>query len=358
MASADDAPNSGRALGLGLLAGAAGIVLLMALWLAVSGARGGGIVLGLLLTLVLAGPLAGGGWYVLSRQSAERASAAAFATRRSVLDADRLFRAEIGDALRRLADKPGLPAADLRDLADDLQGSAHRGAAWAETVQLDDAGLERLGRYDDLVRERVRRLRDAASDQPAESAIRELRQALDQREDLLLRGRGAPALDAGQLLRADAPRAESADLERLSIGDAVTHDTTDYVVENLASYFADGQSWKLARLVATGGETPPAWLYVGPGSLDVALLAELPATTDDGPPAVPGAQLAAAGAGTAVVDVASKAGSARGVLVAYRRFRDPGHLALVERWPDDVRRAYAGSFIKPDDLQVWPAVRS
>jgi hypothetical protein len=349
---------SGRALGMGLLAGAAGILVLMLLWLLVSGARGGGIVLGLLLTLVLVGPLAGGGWYVLSRQSVEQASAAAFATRRRVLDADRLFRAEIGDALHRLAERPGLPAADLHSLADELQGSAHRGVAWEETVQLDDAGLARLSRYDDLVRERVRRMRDTPPDEAPRSMIRELRQALDQREDLLLRGRAAPALDAAQLLRADAPRADSAELQQLAVGDAVTHEGTDYIVESLGSYFAEGQTWKLARLVPTGGEIPVNWLYIGPGGLDVALMAELPASATDAPPGLPGAQLAETGAGTAVVDVSSKAGDARGVLVAYTKYRDPAHLALVEHWPDDVRRAYAGSLVKRDDLQVWPAVRS
>jgi hypothetical protein len=350
--------SSGRALGVGLLAGAAAILALMLLWLAVSGAQGGGIVLGLLLILLLAGPLAGGGWYVLSRQSAEQASAAAFATRRRVLDSDRVFRAEIGDALNRLAARPGLPAADLHGLADELQGSAHRGVAWEETVQLDDAGLERLSRYDDLVRERVRRLRDTPPEQAPQSMIRELRQALDQREDLLLRGRAAPALDAAQLLRADAARANSADLEQLALGDAVSHERTDYVVESLASYFAEGQTWKLARLAPTGGEVPASWLYIGPGAIDVALMSELPTSSADGPPDVPGAQLAQAGAGTAVVDVSSRAGNARGVLVAYTKYRDTAHLALVEQWPDGARRGYGGGLLKRDDLQVWPAVRS
>lgn len=43
-----------RAPGYALLTGAVGIVLLMLLWLATSGAQGGGVVLGLLLTFVLA----------------------------------------------------------------------------------------------------------------------------------------------------------------------------------------------------------------------------------------------------------------------------------------------------------------
>ena len=49
---------SRRALGYGLLAGALGIAALMLIWLATSGAQAGGVVLGLLLMFVLAGPLA------------------------------------------------------------------------------------------------------------------------------------------------------------------------------------------------------------------------------------------------------------------------------------------------------------
>ncbi len=45
--------SSGRALGIGLLAGGVALLLLMVLWLFVSGAQSGGIVLGLILALVL-----------------------------------------------------------------------------------------------------------------------------------------------------------------------------------------------------------------------------------------------------------------------------------------------------------------
>jgi hypothetical protein len=337
----------------------------MLLWLFVSGAQGGGIVLGLILALILVGPLAGAGWYVLSRQSAETAAAAALAEKRQVLDRDRLFRDDIGETLRSLADRSPTRGSELRAIADEVQGARHRGIAWEEHVQLDASGLERLERYDDLVRQRVRQLRDAPQDQVSDTSIRELRQALDQREDLLVLGRRAPALDPGLLLRSGTRSTDSVELEQLALGDAVSSslDNVDYVVENVASYFAEGQTWKLLRLVPTGGETQPLWLYVGPGGLDVAALNELserPGETDGdaaaSPPPLAGTQWAPAGSGTAVVDITGSSGTARGVLVTYQRYRDAQHLGLVERWPDGERHTYAGRLIQRGDLQVWPSV--
>ncbi|MBV9544888.1 MAG: hypothetical protein JOY61_10975, partial [Chloroflexi bacterium] len=234
----------GRPLGLGLLGGGIGIVLLMLLFLVVTGAESGGIVLGVILMLVLGGPLIGAGAYVLSQQSRERRQAQAFATQRRVIDSDRLFRSEIGTTLRTLAANAELPGPQLRALADDLQSPAHNSAEWQSTVQLDDTHVATLQRYDDLVRERVRRLRDSASAADADASLRELRQAIDQREDLLLRGRTAPVLDASTLMRTEAPR--TTDVQSIALGDAVSRERVNYVVESVATYFADGQTWKLA----------------------------------------------------------------------------------------------------------------
>jgi hypothetical protein len=206
-------------------------------------------------------------------------------------------------------------------------------------VQLDDAHVELLGRYDDLVRERVRRLRDGAGD--AEAALRELRQAIDQREDLLLRGRTAPTLQPAELMRTDAPR--QVDLESIGVGDAVSRERTNYVVESVAAYFAEGQSWKLARLAPTSDADTPRWLYVGPAGVEAALLDEL-----SPPPAEPLPN-------TAVVDVTSRSGTARGILVTWRRSLQGNQLSLVERWPDNTSHAYSGPLLAPGELEVWPA---
>src|SRR5918912_4274287 len=104
---------AGRTLGYSLLAGAIVLALLLLAWLAVSGARGGGIVLGLILLVVLAGPLALAGVIVLARQPAEAAAEAAFASKRRILEADRLFRREAAPELRQLARQPGLPSPRL-----------------------------------------------------------------------------------------------------------------------------------------------------------------------------------------------------------------------------------------------------
>jgi hypothetical protein len=305
-----------------------------------------------LLTLILAGPLAGAGWYILSRQPGEQRAEVAFMRKQRILDSDRVFRAQTASALRGLASDPALPGRELRSLADELQDATHGSAAWQALVQLDDGDIETLRRYDDLVRERVRSLRD--DPQSGQHWLRELRQAVDQREDLLVRGRAAPSVDPSVLLRSSPQPALSGGLEQISVGDAVSRETSNYVVENIASYFAEGQRWKLARLVPTGPGASVAWLYVGPGALEVALLDELPAP-GDGPISVDGAQLPEVASGTAVADVTGGSRTAEGVLVAYRRFRDGKHLALVERWPDQTTQAYGGSLINPGDLDVWPA---
>jgi hypothetical protein len=344
--------SGGRALGIGLVAGAAAILLLLIGWLLVGGVAGGGIVLTLLLALILAGPLAGAGWYILSRQPEEQRAEAAFLRKQRILDSDRVFRAQTAASLRALATDPALPDRELRTLADELQDATHGSAAWRALVQLDDSDIDTLRRYDDLVRERVRRLRDEP--QSGQQWLRELHHAIDQREDLLVRGRAAPGVDASLLLTTDAPPALSTGVEQISVGDAVSRDTTNYVVENIAAYFAEGQRWKLARLVPTGPDASVAWLYVGPGALEIALLNELP-SPGEGPFIVGGAPLPEVASGTAVADVTGGSHTAEGVLVAYHRYRDNARLAIVEHWPDQNIRAYGGSLIRPSDLEIWPA---
>jgi len=331
--------SSGRALGVGLLAGGLILLALMLVWLAVSGAESGGVVLGLMLALVLAGPLIGGGIYVLSRLAAEQQMVHAFATQRRVLESDRAFRDEVGAALGRLAARAELRALHLDELADELTARHRRGAAWEDLVQLDDTNIETLRRYDDLIRERIRRLRDGTPD--AASVVRELRQAFDQREDLL-RGRRAPTLEPSAMLRSGEPRRGAAALEALRVGDAVSRDQADFVVDAVAEYFDEGQRWKLAKLSPTAAAEPAQWLYVGPGGLDVAVLREVSASNQRH-------------TGTAVVDVESKTGKAESVLVSYAISRSGSELRLDERWPDGTEHAYTGPLVDADELDFWPA---
>jgi hypothetical protein len=335
----------GRALGYGLLGGAGVLALLMVAWLAVSGARGGGIVLGLILLVVLAGPMVLAAAIVLSRQSAEAAAERAFASKRRVLEADRLFRRELAPELRQLAREPDLPAARLTDLAEDLERSTYDSAEWYDAVQLTDDDAATLERYEDLVWERVRQLREASAAVPPEQGVRELSEALEQRRDLLVRGRRAPEAAPSVLLRAGSPARGLDALRGLALDDAVTADGTDYMVEGVATYFDAGQTSRLVHLVPAAAGAAPRWLYIGPAGLEVALL-------DEGP--VP-PNLARTASGTAAVDIQSQAGSARGVLVTVTRFAAGDALALAEQWPDGTSHTYAGSRVAPSDLEVWPA---
>jgi uncharacterized protein DUF4178 len=303
-------------------------------------------VLGLILLVVLAGPLALSGVIVLKRQPVEAAEAKSFASKRRVLEQDRLFRQEVAPELRQLAQRPGLPARRLEEVASDLERSSYDSAEWYDTVQLEDSDMATLKRYEDLVWERIRFLRDRASDAEVARAVGELEQAVDQRRDLLIRGRRAPAAPPSVLLRAGAPAQGVDALRGLALGDAVTSsDGTDALVEGVATYFAEGQTWKLVHLVPPGGEGQARWLYVGPQGMELALLDEVAAVQG----------LAETQSGTATVDVESRAGSARGVLVQYHRYAGADGFGLTEAWPDGSRHAYAGRSVPAAALEVWPA---
>lgn len=344
--------SGGRAVGRALLFGAGLVGAVMVLWLLVSGASSGGIVLGLLLVLVIAGPLAGAGWWVLARQPAEERAAAQFDTSRQVLDADRVFRKDIVATLRTLGERNGAPRERLLAVAQSVEAGGQR----EQTIQLDDAAIDTLRRYDDLVWQRVRRMRDLSDARQIEPALGDLQRSLDQRQDLLTRGRLAPGIDPADLLRAAAPRT---DLAEIAVGDAVSRDTNDYVIESMASYFADGARWKLARLVSTSDAKDTRWLYVAPGGAEAAVLDErsdVQATAES--VQLSGKTLPLVSSGSAVADVVGSSGSAQGVLVAYRRYQSGPDLALVEEWPDGTRHSYVGETIGPIDLEVWPTARS
>jgi hypothetical protein len=347
-----------QALGYGLLAGAAGVAILLLAWLAVSGVQAGGFVLGLLLLFVLAGPLAGAGWYVLAGGRAEGVQEKAFAGKRRVFDADRLFRAELSSQLRQLAQIGGLPADRLLRIADSVERAAADESAWYEAIQLDDARATVLKQYDDLAWERVRWLRDHAGEPTATltRAVDELQLALDQRSDLLLRGRQAPAVSPAALLQMPSPAADAAGLVALGVGDALTVDGTDYLVEGLAIGFADGQTWKLAHVVASGGDASERWVSISPGGLELAWLAAVPATE-------PGARQMVVGQNaldliqtrSSIVQVVTATGTAPGVLVRSWSYTSGPLRGLVEQWPDGPLRAYAGRRLASAELELWPA---
>ena len=158
------------------------------------------------------------------------------------------------------------------------------------------------------------------------------------------------------LLRAGKPAHGVAAIRNVAVGDAVTaSDGTDYLVEGVATCFAEGQTWKLAHLVPSGPSVRDRWLYIGPAGLDLGLLEEVEAPSTSQTLRVDGQDLPRVAMGTATVDVESQAGSARGVLVTVARYASDTAMGIVENWPDGARHAYVGRSIKPSDVEVWPA---
>jgi hypothetical protein len=349
--------ESRRVLGYGLLAGSAGIALILLIWLMTSGVQAGGAVLGLLLLFVLAGPLAAGGYYVIVQGRVEHVQEEQFAGKRRVLDADRLFRRELATRLRQLSAAPGIPAHQLTSLAEVVQNSSQDESAWYDAVRLDDTQVALLRQYDDLVWERVRWLGDHSA-QPTSAvtdAITGLKTAIDQRTDLLVRGRQAPVVAPSALLRAPAAAPEA--IATLGLGHAISYGGADYLVEGVVNGFSDGQTWRLLHLVPSGAGAAEHWLSVAPGGLELAWLDSVAETTPLG-----GSQLAYAdttlplvGERSATAAVDTRTGSTPGVLVRTWTYRQGPLLAMVEQWPDGAVRAYAGHTLDARQLEVWPA---
>ena len=166
--------------------------------------------LGVLLMFVLAGPLAAVGAYLTSTSPGEVAAEQAFASKQRILDADRLFRHELAARLCELAEVLGSRAERIRTLAENAERRVGSEAAWYSAVQLTDDQIATLKLYDDLVWERVRWL-GAHADESAVSiteAVAQLERAMDERMDLLVRGRQAPTVAPSALLAASTPAAD------------------------------------------------------------------------------------------------------------------------------------------------------
>jgi hypothetical protein len=351
--------DSRRALGYGLLAGALGITFLMVAWLLSGGAQAGGIVLGLLLLFVLAGPLAGAGWYVVARGRSQSVEEQAFAEKRRILEFDRLFRRELSARLAELTRvSPTDRAGELETLQATLTRAAPDESAWYGAIGPDPALVSDLKPYEDTVWEQVRWLKEHrdASDATIGEALDQVARALDRRSDLLVRAKQAAAVAPTTLLGSSTAGVSSKMLTQIGLGDAVSREGTDYLVDRLATSFSDGQTWKLAHLAPSGRDGSDAWLSISPGGLELAWLHSIAAATPGAPAViVDETSLQLIAVASALVTVQSAAGSAPGALVRAWRYRTDDRIAQVEQWPDGAVVAYAGLPVSAGELEIWPA---
>lgn len=366
-------------MGLGLVGLGAVLGGLVVLWLIVTAASGdlggGGFVLGLMLAAILGLPPIFAGYVVLRRSREEEVSLDELVGHRRVLEQDRLFRTRIATEARQqaarlaaLADgqsQLARAAARLKGVADDLESSRYDESAWYETVKLADEDVEVLGRYDDLVSERLRRIArqvDALELGDRQDAAGILRAAqtwerdLDQRLELL-RGERPPTRDPSDLLAAEEPARGADAIAALAPGDAITYEGVDYLVELTIAYFASGRAWKLHRL---GAEEAKRWLYVAPGGLALAMLELVAPSAEDGARELRRGEALyrLADEGAASVTVTSPQSRDEGIGVDFWHYQAPsGALYWHERWPDEPR-AYEGTPIPPRALEIWPAERN
>ncbi|HLH21564.1 MAG TPA: DUF4178 domain-containing protein [Chloroflexota bacterium] len=363
------AMGTGRAWALGLMG--LGIVIggLLVLWTITNAATGqlraGGVVFALILVAVLALPPLAAGYYLLRRSAVEEREGGRFEARRKLLEGDRLFRQQAAADLRGLAARlsgQAALAARLGALAAMVEGTRRDETAWYEADPLADADLPTLRRYEDTLQAETDRISDlavralrgeAGAAEALQASADRWERTYRQREALLLRGRRGPAVAPEALLRAGTPTRGTAALNALALGDAVTVDFEDYLVQGVLSYFAEGRTWHLYLLRSGSAER---WLWGSPGGLTWAVLDPLATPPPAGAPSVEsdGATLALAESGSATVDLTTAAGAEQGVSVDYWRYSGPDRrMVWVERWPREVR-AGAGRETLPDTIDVWP----
>jgi hypothetical protein len=152
------------------------------------------------------------------------------------------------------------------------------------------------------------------------------------------------------------PRSRSI-FQPLSIGDAVSHAGVEYVVEDISSNFAEGETSRMVHLVARDGVAGEHWVSISPDGTE---LAWLDAAASRG---TPGAAQLALGAvvlplvsgQTAIVKVWSAGGSTPAAFASVWWYRADRMVATVEQSSDGRVRAYAGRIVEPGRLDVWPA---
>ena len=143
----------------------------------------------------------------------------------------------------------------------------------------------------------------------------------------------------------------------LSIGDAVSHAGVEYVVEDISSSFADGETSRMVHLVPRDGLAHEQWLSISPDGRELAWL-DAAATSG-----AVGAQHLALGAvvlplmstQTAVVNVRSSRGSAPAVFASVWRYRADPMVATVEHYSDGHLQAYAGRIVDRGLVDIRPA---
>jgi hypothetical protein len=391
------ASSSSGALGTGLLITGAVVGVLFLLWLLgnlFGGQLGaGGLIFGLIILVVVAGPLLGAGWYLRSRAASDQVEAEVYTARRAVLDNDRVVRRELARELEQRSagiDQAAgrLPAEDaaaarqvsgrLREVRQDVLAPGYDSTTWLEqtAARLDARQLDQLRRYDDLVLEEARRLdgltRDLGRDPQASRRLTEnadlLAQHVREREALLGRGERGSGLAPQEILAAGvAPRRRLQTPLELRLEDAVTYERDDYLVRGVITYFAGARQWRVYQLhdgsqerwlEVRGDGADLGWYELRPnGSAGEPSASSTPtgATGAGGahPVTMDGVTYSPAEAGSASVGVESAAGRREGVFVEYQRFRGPDDQRLVvERWPDGTR-ALLGEGISRDDLELW-----
>jgi hypothetical protein len=174
---------------------------------------------------------------------------------------------------------------------------------------------------------------------------------------LSVQQRKAHALTPVSVLRPRSGARSRSILDPLSIGDAVSHAGADYVVKDIRSSFADGETSRMVHLVPTDALARDHWLSISPAGTE---LAWLEAAGTSGAPgarqlAFGGVVLSLSSAQTAVVKVQSSYGSTPAVFANVWRYRGDSMVATVEQSSDGQLRAYAGRLVDRGRLDVWPA---
>lgn len=271
----------------------------------------------------------------------------------------------------------------LQRLTDRLRTASYGYAGWFMEPVIDERDLEQLIAFDRALAggvERVREAVDAVAEalnqalsaaspvggHPPEfmtaintlnTVVDELNLRLDQRTQLLSKGKKLPPQELAKVLEAARPAATAfeKELAALRLNDAITVEDTDYLVTAQVAYSEDNRRWHACRL-ADGPEE--RWLRVE--GEDVVLYEPVDLEVPQPVPDVLTLEdrtFKQVRAGTASATVEGPGGKRRGT-IRYWLYRDPEHRWLwIEAW-DDGLRVLQGEAVDPAFIRLWPRKRT
>jgi len=257
----------------------------------------------------------------------------------------------------------------LQLFIDRLRTASYGYAGWFDGPIIGTAELEQLIAFDSALSDGLGQVKagvdalaraiDGGEEVRAAAAslagtLDELNLRLDQRRDLLEKGRKVPQAELDKVLSPPPPPPSPLELELMSlkVDDAVTYADADYLIRARVTYRAEDREWLAYQLKDGGAER---WLRAGDGKpallerVDLTVGRPLPETVE-----VAGERFDRVAGGAVDALVEGPGGQRRGP-ITFARYQSAasGEFVVVEDWGDAVH-VLREQPVELALLQTWP----